>query len=69
MKHIKFCEKANKACRQNNKDVIELNEEVPTEGGNCSAYAKMMEDESKQNDVSEFTTCKWDQSAMHLVAY
>ena len=38
LKQVKFDEKANKACRQNNRDVIAMNEETPTKGGNQEVY-------------------------------
>ena len=69
MGQIKFDDNANKAVRQNNTEVIALNEDEPTVGGNETAFRKMVEGDGKMVDATEFTVYNWSQSAMHLVAY
>ena len=69
MSQVKFDEKANEACRKNNKEIIERDEDEPTKGGNIDALNVIMADENKQVDASEFTIHNWTNSAQHLVAY
>ena len=69
MGQIKFDDNANKAVRQNNSDVIALNEDEPTLGGNEDAFRKIVEGDGKTLDATEFTVYQWSHSAAHLVAY
>jgi len=70
LKQVKFDDAANKAVRQHNSEVIALNEESPSLGGNVEVYNKILAEDNKgASDAVDFTIFKWEHSAMHLVAY
>ena len=58
---------ANQACSQRSDEVIAMQEEVPTRGGNIPVYKKLLESEGRFKDAEksdknfeEFTFCTWE---------
>ena len=58
---VRFDGEANDACRQNNKDLIEKDEEVPTLGGNIAKYSEISGGD-KSSSCTEYTMVKYQGS-------
>ena len=59
---------ANQACRENNTDRINANEDVPTKGGNMVKYSKIT-GQDKYSECEQYTMVKFDgDDAMEFVA-
>ena len=58
LSQVKFDEQANQACRQNNAEVIDKNEETPTLGGNITKYSELSGGD-KSATCSEYTMVKF----------
>ena len=61
MTQVRFDGQANEACRQNNAEIVEKNEAVPTKGGNIEKY-KTITGEEKASECFEYTMCKYEGS-------
>ena len=70
LKPVLFDKNANRACRENNKKVVQIEEDEPTLGGNADAYKAILQvDGDDAVKCVEFTTFKYSQSPCLLIAF
>lgn len=68
-RQVQFGDAANKACRENNQEIIALDRYNPKKAGDIDYYTKNLSN-TENNHAQEFVIItNWTESPMHLVAY